>query len=139
MNYFSHCLKNGKKIQLLTLLFFLQLQNSFAGVSSQSFLVRYFDNSVKIESPVKINKEKTTSVVVENNTKGKIYFLLDLPSQQKKEYFSLKEGEAKSTVVTFKDTANEMIYLYPMAPAGKEIALKLGGGDYAIPEKKDKK
>jgi hypothetical protein len=99
---------------------------------SDAFIIKIFDNKVRVISPGKFDKD--LSVIVENKTQVKIIAKLQGESGTNYSYFSIAEKKSQSQ--RLKDFKKEKIYFVPLSPPLQKVILKLGSKPYEIPSEK---
>lgn len=103
--------------------------NSFAYESPDAFIVKVFNEKVRVLSPKKF--DSPMSVIIENKTQVTIKGRVTTESGSSEEFISLDAG--KSTSIKLKNLDKEKLFFVPMSPPLQKVELKLGSKPYEIP------
>jgi len=117
------------KFNIIFILFLLSGFNSFAYESPDAFIIKVFNEKVRVLSPKKF--DSPMSVIIENKTQVTIKGRVTTESGSSEEFLSLQAG--KSTSVKLKNVNSEKIFFVPMSPPLQRVELKLGSKPYEIP------
>jgi len=119
------------KFLSFTLILILSLSgiNSLAYESPDAFIVKVFNEKVRVLSPKKF--DSPMSVIIENKTQVIIKGRITTESGSSEEFISLDAG--KSTSVKLKNLNKEKLFFVPMSPPLQKVELKLGSKPYEIP------
>ncbi len=119
------------KTILLSFIFILSIVSlrTFAYESPDAFIVRVYDEKVRVLSPVKYDPQ--LSVIIENKTLVTLKAKVITESESSIEFISL--APSKTTSVKLKNLDKEKIYFIPMSPPLQRVELKLGSKPYEIP------
>ncbi len=101
----------------------------FAYESPDAFIVKVYDEKVRVLSPVKFDPH--LSVIIENKTLVNLKAKVITESESNVEFISLKAG--KSTSVRLKNLDKEKVFFIPLSPPLQRVELKLGSKPYEIP------
>jgi hypothetical protein len=113
---------------------FLVLNFSFsvkAEERSDAFLVKVFDNYVRVVSPDK--NYSLVSIIIENKTMSKLIGKV-VKGKTDLAFLSIDPDKTKSVQVKY--TKEEKLLFIPMAPASQEVELIVGKKTYEIPPQK---
>lgn len=105
--------------------------SSHATERSDAFLVKVYDQFVKVISPDKAYSN--ISVIIENHTLSTLTGKL-VKDGVDHTFLTIKPDKNKS--VTLKYSPNEVINFVPLAPAFQEVQLIVGKKSYEIPPQK---
>ncbi|MFZ4714100.1 MAG: hypothetical protein ACOYL6_10325 [Bacteriovoracaceae bacterium] len=106
-------------------------QIAFCQERSDAFLVKIFDNYVRVISPDK--NYTLVSVIVENKTMSKMVGKI-MKGKVDVTFLTIDTDKTKSVQVKY--SKDEKLFFVPMAPAGQEIELIVGKKSYEIPPQK---
>lgn len=99
---------------------------------SDAFIIKIFDNKVRVISPGKF--DKNLNVIIENKTQIKIVGKLQGESGENYSFFSIDKKKTQSQKLL--DFKKEKIYFVPLSPPLQKVILKLGSKPYEIPSEK---
>lgn len=99
---------------------------------SDAFIIKIFDNKVRVISPDKF--DKNLNVIVENKTQVKVVAKLQGESGNNYSFFSIDKKKSQSQKLL--DFKKEKIYFVPLSPPLQKVILKLGSKPYEIPSEK---
>jgi hypothetical protein len=116
---------------LLVILSLFFISFAKAEERSEAFLVKVFDNYVRVVSPDK--NYTLVSVIIENKTMSK---LIGKISKGKTDLAFLSIDPDKTKSVQVKYSKDEKLIFVPMAPASQEVELIVGKKTYEIPPQK---
>ena len=111
---------------LLSFLFCLSI-NSYE--SPDAFIVKVYDQKVRVLSPVKYDPE--LNVIVENKTRVTLKAKLVTETESNVEFLSLEAG--RTTNIKLKNLDKEKVFFIPLSPPLQKVELKLGSKPYEIP------
>lgn len=119
-------------LKLLILFVIFQLpQIANAEERSDAFLVKVFDNYVRVISPDK--NYTLVSIIIENKTMSKLIGKV-IRGKTDLAFLSIDPDKTKSVQVKY--LKEEKLLFIPMAPASQEVELIVGKKTYEIPPQK---
>lgn len=122
----------GKYLQIFTfILFFVFSQKGLSYEKADSFVVKVYDEKVRVLSPKKY--DPLLKVVIENKTLSKITGKVETGSGEVLAFVSILP--AKFTSVSVKSLKSEKVFFVPLSPPLQRVELKIGNKPYEIPPK----
>ena len=118
-----------KSTLLTTLLSFLFCFSIYSYESPDAFIVKVYDQKVRVLSPIKYDPE--LNVIVENKTRVTLKAKIVTESESSVEFLSLEAG--RTTNVKLKNLDKEKVFFIPLSPPLQKVELKLGSKPYEIP------
>lgn len=114
----------------LLILFFIHY-SSYASERSDAFLVKVYDQYVKVISPDKVYS--SVSIIIENHTLSNLTGKL-VKGSADHTFVTIKPDKNKSILVKYQSQEN--LVFVPLAPAFQEVQLIVGKKSYEIPPQK---
>lgn len=114
---------------LLFILITLGASRAFAYERPDAFIVKIYDQRVRVLSPSKY--DETLAVIIENKTLTPMRGKLETYSGETLNYVSIDPG--KSASLSVKRLNKERLFFIPIAPPLQKVELKLGNKPYEIP------
>lgn len=96
---------------------------------SDAFVVKIFDDKVKVLSPIKFDPSLT--VIIENKTLVQIKGRIETGRGEMLTHIALEPGKSVSKSV--KRLKSEKLFFIPLSPPFQKVELKLGNKPYEIP------
>lgn len=116
-------------LSFLSLLFLVSGQEVQAYEKADAFVVKIYDKSMRVLSPVKYDKALT--VIIDNRTLSKVTGKIETESGVVMDYVAIGSGETSAYKVGRLN--KEKVYFVPMSPPLQKVELKLGNKPYEIP------
>jgi hypothetical protein len=113
------------------IIFVLLFTEAYAQQRSDSFIIRMFDDKVRIVAPDK--RQDQVSLIIENSGLSKVYASLEGRKHIYK-VFSLEPNSKKSFQLD-EIVKNDNLTILPISPGFQEIPLIFGQKAYEIPPK----
>ena len=117
-------------MKFLVLMLFSTMIHSYEG--SDTFIVKFFDEKVKVLAPKKFDKR--LSVIVENKTLVKLRGKIENSQGSVLSFLSVNPNESYS--VDLKIKKGQKVFFVPISPSFQKVRLEIGKASYEIPPKK---
>ncbi len=118
--------------KIILALLFLSVTSVFAYEKADAFVVKVYDEKVRVLSPVKY--DPLLNVIMENKTLVKLTAKVETKEGEVLAYVRIEPGKSKS--VSVKQLKDTQIFFVPLSPPSQKVELKLGNKPYEIPPQK---